>query len=70
MSDALVMGNLGLGPAFNIRTKCDSGDVELEIYNMREGQDQLARISHGPSLEVSNAGFEPGFPQALSTLRG
>jgi len=32
--------------------------------------DALARISHGPSLEVSNASFEPGFPQALSTLRG
>ena len=46
----------------------ETGWTLVEILD--QSGNNLARISHGPSLEVSNASFEPGFPQALSTLRG
>ena len=31
VNDAFVMRNLGLGPALNIRTECDSDDIELDV---------------------------------------
>jgi len=44
VSDAFVMRNLGLGPAFNIRIRCDCDDVELDIGTTILGQGQAVPV--------------------------
>jgi uncharacterized membrane protein len=44
VSDAFVMRNLGLGPAFNIRTKCDCDDVQLDVTPTILGQGQTVPV--------------------------
>lgn len=44
VTDAFVMRNLGLGPAFNIRTRCDPDDIELDIGPTILGQGQTVPV--------------------------
>ena len=44
VDDAFVLRNLGLGPAFNIETRCDSDDVQLDIRPTILGQGQTVPV--------------------------
>jgi heme exporter protein D len=44
VNDAFVMRNLGLGPAFNIQTKCDFDDIRLDIGSTILGQGQTVPV--------------------------
>lgn len=44
VDDAFVMRNLGLGPAFNIRTECHPNDIELDIGPTILGQGQTLPV--------------------------
>ena len=44
VKDAFVLRNLGLGPAFNIETTCDSDDVSLDLGPTILGQGQTVPV--------------------------
>jgi len=44
VNDAFVVRNLGSGPAFNIETRCDSDDVQLDLVPTILGQGQTVPV--------------------------